>query len=122
MIPEAVQALLTEVGQQVGLPVTRDPQQARAKVAQSGMCLTCSPPSGISRILGGGLVVGFPVHLVLPMPASITQVDRALTVLPAVAEALGQWSWVWDDAIPLGPDFHPGFSIDVELTVCEQEQ
>lgn len=119
MIADAVQTLLTEVGQQVGLPATRDPQQARAKIAQSGMCLTCSPPSGTGRFLGGGLVVGLPVHLVLPMPASIAHMDRALAVMPAVAEALGTWSWVWDDSIPVGADYHPGFTLEVELTVCE---
>jgi hypothetical protein len=85
------------------------------------MCLTCTPPSGIGRALGGTVVVGFPVHLVLPMPATATEVDRALGFVPMVAEVLETWSWSWDDAIPVGADFHPGFSIDVELTVCEEQ-
>jgi hypothetical protein len=116
----ALDQLVQGLGDILGLPATRDPQLVRARIAQSGMCLTCSPPSGIGRALGGGVALIAPVHLVLPMPASVAQIDRAMTYLPSLCTEVGQWAWTWDDAIAVGADFHPGYSVDVELTVCEE--
>lgn len=121
MITDELDQLIADLGNQLGVPATRDPQLVRARIAQAGMCLTCSPPSGAGRALAGGaLLLTVPVHLVLPVGASLQILDRALAKIPDLTILLGQWSWAWDESVPVGADLHPGFTVDYEMSVCVQ--
>jgi hypothetical protein len=116
-IPDDLEQLLTQAATQVGIAHTRDPQLVRAHIAQTGMCLTCSPASGIGRTLHG-TVLAVPIHLVLAQTAGMGAVDRALRLAPDLCAALQVEGWAWDEAIPVGVEFYPGFTFDVEITVC----
>jgi hypothetical protein len=116
-IPTDLGTLLDLAAAAVGVPATRDPQLVRAHIAQTGVCLTCSPPSGGGRTQHGQMLT-VPVHLVLPQQPTVLAVDRVLLLAPDLAEALGCPGWDWDEGIPVGVDTHPGFTFTTEITVC----
>jgi hypothetical protein len=116
-IPADLDELLDQAAAAVGVPATRDPQLVRAHIAQTGVCLTCTPASGAGRTQHGQMLT-VPVHLVLPQLPTLAAVDRALQLAPDLAEALGCPGWDWDEGIPVGADTHPGFTFVTEITVC----
>lgn len=113
---QALDALVIQAGQALGIPATRDPSQVPALVAgESRGCLLVGFPTSIGRLLGGPNL-DVPLSLVAPAPADLATADWLLEHLDPLLE-FAQVGQTINRPVDIGDSTYPAVTVTARIAL-----